>query len=112
MVVNRFKTMGARGGGGGRGGRGGGRRAARTDNLMRFNDAKYGAVSIRKNKTAQQVLAQANRLEKALIAQTQSMAAGAKDLVEAAKIVQPKMNSLRKIKAAQRLAKIVKGTKV
>ena len=106
--------MGARSGGGARGGMkaSGGGAAVQSDNLMRFNDAKYGAVAISKNKTPQQVLAQANRLEKALIASTQSKAAGAKSLVEATKIAQPKMDSLRKVKAAQRLAKIVKGSKV
>lgn len=104
--------MGARSGGGGGMKTSGGRVAARTDNLMRLNDAKYGSVAISKNKTPQQVLAQANRIEKALKASTQSKAAGANTLLEAAKIAQPKMDSFRKAKAAQRLAKIIKGSKV
>ena len=101
--------MGGRAGGGARSGMGGGG-SARAQ-FYTFN-TRYGSVTINKKKTPQQVLAQANRLEKALKAKVQGQAAGATSLVDAVRVAKPKVESFRKVKAAQLMGKLGKGTKV
>lgn len=98
--------MGGRAGGGARGGSksaGGGAR------FLNLQGGKWGNVRINAKKSPKQVLAQANRLEKALTGY-----AGRKGGTwnESVGIAKGKVLSMKKVKAAQIVAKIAKGTKV
>ena len=101
-------TMGGRAGGGARGGvksAGGGS----NQRFMTLQGGKWGSVTINAKKSPKQVLAQANRLEKALTGY-----AGRKGGTwsQSVGIAKGKVQSLKKVKAAQMVAKIAKGTKV
>lgn len=108
MVVNRITTMGGRAGGGARSGGGGGagRPSAR---FITLQGGKWGNVTINAKKTPKQVLAQANRLEKALTGYAGNKGGTWSESVGIAK---GKVASLKKVKAAQIVSKIAKGTKV
>ena len=107
--------MGGRAGGGARGGArsgmGSASRGNAGSNLMRIVDGKYGAITINKKKSPQQLLAQANRIEKALKGRVQSQLVGVNTLAGAVRVGRPQVERFRKVKAAQRLSKIVKGNK-
>ena len=100
--------MGGRAGGGARSGGGGGasRPAAR---FITLQGGKWGNVTINAKKTPKQVLAQANRLEKALTGYAGNKGGTWSESVGIAK---GKVASLKKVKAAQIVSKIAKGTKV
>ena len=99
--------MGGRAGGGARGGA----KSAGGSNqrFMTLQGGKWGSVTINAKKSPKQVLAQANRLEKALTGYAGRKGGTWKQSVGIAK---GKVQSLKKVKAAQMVAKIAKGTKV
>jgi len=100
--------MGGRAGGGGAkmGGGGASKPEAR---FITLQGGKWGNVTINAKKSPKQVLAQANRLEKALTGYAGNKGGTWSESVHVAK---GKVASLKKVKAAQTVAKIAKGTKV
>ncbi len=103
--------MGGRAGGGASGGMGSRSRAGRTpQSFMTLQGGKYGSVTINSKKSPQQVLKQANKLWNDVKKQTGGMEF--ESLIEIGLYGKSKVKSWAKIKAAQTVAKIAKGTKV
>ena len=103
--------MGGRAGGGAAGGMGSRSRAGRTSqSFMTLQGGRFGNVTINSKKSPQQVLKQANKLWNDVKKQTGGMEFDS--LIAIGLYGKSKAKSWAKIKAAQTVAKIAKGSKV